>query len=344
MNTRARRINSGWAGWDTSERCPSPSAFRNVVVGDWGTPAVGVRGQDLILLMRSRSRFRNAYLVGEQGLRSFGPSYTASSEDLGLFHARINTASVGGVHLTKVEASHVRILRPGGALADHYGDFYQLYFVLNGTIDVEQGGTCQPVGADEAVLIDAAELFSVTFAAAARTVHIHVARAELRELEGLAVAPRKFKVTMTGSLARELITTLLSTDQMSWRGNHGIHVGLAASQLAKAVLLEDIDTSELRRNGRDEVRNRVLRLIHQSAARQEVCADWVASQIGVSRRYLDSIFEGSSSGVAATIRRERVALAGRHLTSDISRALSIEVISSMSGFGSSATLPGPRQS
>ena len=114
------------------------------------------------------------------------------------------------------------------------------------------------------------------------------------------------------------------------------YLARAILELVTGVLSARQDVLALSESPDDDLRQRIINLVRAGYTDPAVDVAWIATQLGMSRRYAHRLFEGSETSIAALLRSRRLEHAENVLRTG-SVDLPITRVAALSGFRSADT-------
>lgn len=210
--------------------------------------------------------------------------------------------SIFAVHCTGTPVS----VRRGPEHLQTYGDWLQLVMPLGGSLSLRQGTQAFDVLPGELGAVSYREEFTLTGHPGTSMFLVYLSVQSLRS-RGLAregVAGRKW---VDGYLLRPFAVLLEELFE-----EHTRAAPLAVENTLLEMVANIMGGATSSQRGDGLLRSQVVRLIGQNFDDPDLNADWLAGQVGVSRRTLYSLASEDDTSIAEMIRTRRISHA-RHL-------------------------------
>jgi AraC-like DNA-binding protein len=223
----------------------------------------------------------------------------------------------GGIAYTRDEAD----------LNDEYGHLLQLGILHSGRVTVTREGRTMIGEAGTVIVLRLDTPYeTITDPGSALTlIYVPIDQIETRGIDTRRMNGQIWQAGPIEATIAELAPRALDVDEQNGLilegGLFELVIGLLAAHDEAAV--EDVAA---------QTRNRVLAIIEESYTQVDLDAATIARRLGVSRRYLYTLFEGRDASVAALIRNRRVTHAEKLLIDDTD--LSLRRVAQLSGLGS----------
>lgn len=213
---------------------------------------------------------------------------------------------------------------------------YAFAAILEGEIAFRQGGEETVFGPNEIVLADATEAFELQHTGSVNAMTFAIGHSELERLSPKLDGNRVIKFDCRSGLAKAALGYLksialeadnLSQEEFDLCTRHFVELS--------AILLDDGRDMNINRSStRAVTRNRVMRHVRRRMMDSEFGPSVLASEIGLSPRYLQTVFQEVGTTVQKYIRDQRLGRARDMLQSPAYKMLSVTEIAFQCGFSS----------
>ncbi len=296
-------------------------------------------------MLRTRVDFDASRVPFASGLELRGPdalraaSIHARLEAVSLpFRARVWTAKVGSVRLTRYEGDALVSERSVEMVNDAYRGFVQLGFPMSGWTRIEQDGRDVTVRVGQAALVRQDRPFRLENSDGYASVQLYL---EARHLlawgqpETTLVAS-SWDLSPRAGLARDFISQISVTGEDS--GPRDRHLAMALGHAAMSILADrEPRTESGEYDGLAAVRLRALGIIDARFADPSLTVAAMAEALSVSRRVLYRAFEGSGTQVAALLRERRLDHASELLSHPRAVEMTLAGIAHTCGFSGASS-------
>lgn len=210
-----------------------------------------------------------------------------------------------------------------------------LVVVHDGSLWCRQRGAEAEAGAGDVLSLVLTEPFVLRPAPGSRVTSVQVSRAGLEErgietnrFAGLAWEPDAHLEPLVALAAK--VTTDADGRPVT------AYLARAILELVAGVLSAHQDVLALSESPEDHLRQRIINLVRAGYTDPAVDVAWIATQLGMSRRYAHRLFEGSETSIASLLRSRRLEHAENLLRTG-AVDLPIARVATLSGFRSADT-------
>jgi AraC-like DNA-binding protein len=242
--------------------------------------------------------------------------------------------------VSECQQNAVDLTRAARDVAHANNDHFNLVLQLKGTGQMRHAGRdCIRRSGDISVM-DSLQAYQGVFT---DEVQVRVWSLPRSLLIPMCSAPGKVAGTLisgrigVGALLRTLLLSIWSEiDSLSIDEQRGIQESLCRlTAIAVGCTRQTLESSAAA--CREALVHRALALIENNLAEPALNADWIATQLNISRRRLELLFEHRGIGVAGWISRRRLEECRRRLEDPTQRGLSIASIAFLAGFADLST-------
>lgn len=273
-------------------------------------------------------------LSGPEGIASLSVAVKVAAERPHRFRATMRAVDVGAVRVNRLRTSAVSVVRPLDRLDDGHGGYLCVLVVRSGGVLVEQRQSRCRLRAGDAVFVDFAAPFEVTYSGRGDHVFAYLPRATLtarsvdvRALAG-AVVPAEPLTLLLGAVLEQFSEIDLCPDDPA----DTVLVEHAVVDLCLAVIRRAQQRGADSESMASRNRTRVVEFVENNYTDATLTIAKVAAAMKVSPRYLHRLFESEQHSVYELIRLRRVDRGLDLLTDPEHAHLTIGQVAVRSGF------------
>lgn len=256
------------------------------------------------------------------------------------FNAKLVASRSDDHFVARLSGSRHRAIRTEQARREHGDDFFVLFYQLEGPMGVTFKDTEFELQPNDLYFYDARHNHQLVFESHFNHIAIRVPRTKLRERWQALGQQGSFQLDTRGNPMTKLLGANIRTLA-------GLANELTANQLELAVentfdlfnaYVNDASEARLGHSSSHvhTIHARALAMIERRLADQDLSADLIADHLGISRRYLDIIFQKHGRSVGDTIQSLRLQKCARDLTSPTGSMQGVSDIAYSWGFQNAA--------
>lgn len=252
------------------------------------------------------------------------------------FNGAIRSAPLDALALCHVSSSGTRIRRTQKDVCDSGAQYFLLSIQLEGTGQLEQAGRSLSFGPGDMALYDTSRAYELSYAGDQRQIVLRIPRDELvsrcRRMASMGIL-RVPGHMPTAGLARDLVAKFADFQTgLSDRSQRSI-----AQTLLDLILdcYNELDPSSSRQKNGLRLED-ATRVANRHLANPEFSVGRWASLLGISERYLRSIFHSRKESPAEYLWARRLEDAARRLRDPSFSYMAITAIALESGFNGSS--------
>jgi AraC family transcriptional activator of tynA and feaB len=225
------------------------------------------------------------------------------------FAGAIREHQCGELKLSFVDVAQAQLFRGKREIEQSAGSHYYAAFQLEGRAVMEQEGSCITLLPGDITLIDSTQPSNFVYSDNARQLSLILPRDMLEQqlrFNTIRCAQRIPASAPMAMLAQRLIVD--STQQGLSQAESVATLDAVISLLRPAISACEEDTSP-----QERVYRKALRFIDDNLCSENLCPEWVATQIGVSVRGLYRLFSKHGLVVAQYVKNRRLDLCAEQL-------------------------------
>jgi AraC-like DNA-binding protein len=254
------------------------------------------------------------------------------------FHASIDSSSVGEIQFSNIKSDAQRVVRTRSKIARSDKDYFLLSLQTHGRGVLAQGGRTAVLGPGDFALYDTTQpydlLFEDTFGQLVLRFPRNVVMGRLADAENLTamrIVGNQGVGRLTSIFLQQLHAQLDELTPLAVAPLHANAVDLVATALA-----EQAGSDGRLTESQVLLRRRIGLYIDRNLADPSLSCERIATDHGISERYLRKLFEKSSRSVSEWIWARRLDQAKRDLADPKKGHLSVTAIGYDAGFKDAA--------
>lgn len=290
------------------------------------------------VIAEERRRFRGGAVVhGREGLAAISTVNQMSSANPEQARVRLLSTAFGDLLVARLRSQELVADRRGSMLDDRYADYLQLGIITAGQVAVQQGRGERVLSAGDMYVLDNRVGYRLRIGPPTETMHLYVPERVVRDhgYARSAFAGGSWTAASPSNASSKALGRILAsftTGPDTLEDPARLHVARSLQELSLAALHEFLGAMPSQEGAREMYRTRARAAIDERFADPAFDVAAVATLLGVSVRYLHTLFEGEAIGIGGLLRQTRLRYSLGLLVASRRTRATIASIAAASGF------------